>query len=526
MTRAAASLALLATLTSLACADDPSDGESAAASETSTSNGDGDGDGDATDTGDTGGEELETALLTHRFGEVDLAAFEETEPCVQWTLDNDEALYVQAVTLSNLGYFHHSNWFVIPENIYAGPDGYYNCADRNFDELGAASVGTVIFAQSTQSFVEEQRTGPGAVIKIPPRYKIVAGTHLLNVGPAPVTTDSFMTLELIHPRDVEVVLAPFRLTYYDLDIPANARSRFTGICENFAQEYEDVVGTPLDMKLHYVLPHYHYLGDFFDLTLIGGPNDGMSVHSINGFNGEANGKAYAPALDLTGVTGLRFTCGFDNWRDVNVGWGIGDQEMCVMLALAESGTLMDMSVNSGSMAVGQVDCIYQYEGHCDYLAVPKGTDQTVPTAAEKNGPFNVPPSGDEGIPPVPECIDHDPTVEPIIAPTLQNVFDAVFLPSCMFSACHGSVGDASGLDLQSPTLLAELLDHEVVGNPGATLVEPGDPDNSWLYQVMSTCEPAIDGGGVASHMPRNAPILLSDEMVALVREWIAGGALP
>lgn len=197
-----------------------------------------------------------------------------------------------------------------------------------------------------------------------------------------------------------------------------------------------------------------------------------------------------------------------------------------MLGLAESGTLMDMSVNGGTVATGQTDGIYEYEGHCSYLAVPKGTDQTVPTEAEKNGPFNVPESGDEGIPPVPECIDHDPTVEPIIAPTLQNVFDAVFLPSCMYSACHGSVGDAAGLDLQSPTLLAELLDHEVVGNPGAPLVEPGDPDNSWLYQVMSKCEPATDGGGVATHMPRNAPILLSDEMVALVREWIAGGALP
>jgi hypothetical protein len=43
---------------------------------------------------------------------------------------------------------------------------------------------------------------------------------------------------------------------------------------------------------------------------------------------------------------------------------------------------------------------------------------------------------------------------------------------------------------------------------------------------MSKCEPQTDNGGTATHMPRNAPILLGDEMVALVREWIAGGALP
>jgi hypothetical protein len=34
------------------------------------------------------------------------------------------------------------------------------------------------------------------------------------------------------------------------------------------------------------------------------------------------------------------------------------------------------------------------------------------------------------------------------------------------------------------------------------------------------------GGDVAAHMPRNAPVLLDDRTVALVREWIAAGALP
>jgi hypothetical protein len=445
---------------------------------------------------------------------------------VQWTIDNDDPIYVQAVTLSNLGYFHHSNWFVVPENLFAGPDGYFKCSDRNFDELGAASVGTVVFAQSTQSFVEEQRTGPGAVIKLPARYKVVGSTHMLNVGPAEVTTDSFMSLELIHPRDVEIVLAPFRLTYYDLDIPANAKSRFTGVCSDFAADYQATTGTPLDLKLHYALPHYHYLGDYFDLSIIGGPLDGTSAHSISGFNGEANGKTFDPPLDLTGSTGLRFTCGFDNWRDVNVGWGIGDQEMCVMLGLAETEILMDVSVNGGTTAVGQTDGVFEYEASCNFFGIPKDLQQTLPTAAERNGPFNVPPSGDDSIPPVPECVDHDPSVMPSLAPTLSNVAAAVFQPSCMFSACHGSAGQAAGLDLQSPTLLTELLDHQVVGNPGASLIEPGDPDSSWLYQVMANCEPQADGGSVVSHMPRNAPFLLNDDAVALVREWIAGGAMP
>jgi hypothetical protein len=139
--------------------------------------------------------------------------------------------------------------------------------------------------------------------------------------------------------------------------------------------------------------------------------------------------------------------------------------------------------------------------------------------------LNVPDSGDEGIPPVPECIDHDPSVQPLLEPTLANVFDAVFQPSCTFNACHGSSGQAAGLDLQATDLLTELLDHQVQGDTGMALVEPGDPDNSWLYQVLSSCAPQ-DGGNVGSHMPLNAPVLLGDTSVALVREWIAAGANP
>ncbi|KIG16852.1 hypothetical protein DB30_04014 [Enhygromyxa salina] len=521
------SLLLAVSLAQLGCGEEPSPGETLAGTGSDTGTDTATNTSADTDTGtDTGGEELETAVITHRFGEYTLDPFEEVQPCVQWTVDNDDPIYLQAVTLSNLGYFHHSNWFVVPESLFAGPDGYFKCSDRNFDELGAASVGTVVFAQSTQSFVEEQRTGPGAVIKLPARYKVIGSTHMLNVGPAAISTDLFMSFELIHPRDVDIVLAPFRLTYYDLDIPANAKSHFTGICDDFASDYEALTGGPLDLKLHYVLPHYHYLGDYFDLTVLGGPLNGTSVHSLNGFNGEANGKTFDPPLDLAGATGLKFTCGYDNWRDVNVGWGIGDQEMCVMLGLAETEILMDITVNGGSMAVGQTDGVLEYEAACNFFGIPKDIQQTLPTASERNGPFNVPPSGDEGVPPVPACVDHNPNVQPSLAPTLANVEAAVFQPSCMFNACHGSSGQAAGLDLQSPNLLAELLGHQVQGNPGASLVEPGDPDSSWLYQVMSSCEPQGDGGGIVAHMPRNAPVLLNDDAVALVREWIAAGAMP
>lgn len=493
--------------------DDPTGSETSTAEDETGGDGDGDGDGD--------GEETELVSVTHDFGEFVLSPYQEINNCVQWTVDNDEALYVQSVTLSNLGYFHHSNWFVVPEDLYEGPDGFFKCSDRGFDEVGAAIAGTVLFAQSTQSFVEQQRTRDGAVIKIPPRHKVVAGTHLLNVGPAEVSTQLFMTLGLVHPLDVEVILTPFRLSYLDLDIPALSKSHFTGICNDLGERYKNATGNPIDIKLHYVLPHFHYLGNYFNLTFEGGSFAGEPVYVLDGFNGEANGHVYNPPLDLTGVTGVRYTCGYDNWRDVNVGWGNGDQEMCVMLGLAESKIMFDGTVTGGTAAVGMDGDVIKYEGSCALLTIAKNPAQSMPTQQEKDAPLYVPPGGDSDIPPVPECIDHDPSVGPTLAPTLTNVAAAVFAQSCSFNACHGAAA-AAGLDLTAADLHDELLGHQVAGNPGATLVEPGDPEGSWLYQMIAKCEPE---GGTGSHMPLNSPVLLDDRSIALVREWIAGGAL-
>ena len=56
------------------------------------------------------------------------------------------------------------------------------------------------------------------------------------------------------------------------------------------------------------------------------------------------------------------------------------------------------------------------------------------------------------------------------------------------------------------------------------LVAPGDPEGSWLYRVLSRCEPHNDSGFIVPHMPRNAPALLDDGLVAIVRAWIEAGA--
>jgi hypothetical protein len=467
---------------------------------------------------------IDRASITHEFGVDVLPPFGETEPCASWTLGNDEPLYVQAVTLSNLSGFHHSNWFVVPDDVYDGPDGYWACGERGFDEISSASAGTVLFAQSTQSWVETQQTAAGAVIKIPAHSRIVGGVHLLNLAPREVETNLWLTLDLIHPRDVEVVLTPMRLSYVDLEIPAMSRSRHSSSCD-FKTYYEGYTNSSYPLKLHYALPHYHSLGDYFDVSVSYDDDDPQSVYRLEGFNADANGKTYDPPLDLSESDGFAFTCGYDNFRSESVGWGIGDQEMCVMLLLVESELLLDGSVFLGSQFVGTDGDIKEYEGSCLIIGYPKSGSQGPPTASEIDGPLYVPPQadGDVDLPPVPVCIDADPGAAPLSEVSLDTVRDTLFLPACAFSACHGS-GGAAGLDLTVPDLHAALLDHAVQADTTLPLVAPGDPDGSWLMRVLSQCEPVDDAGTVVAHMPRNAPVLMDDAIVATVRAWIAAGA--
>ena len=522
-----------------ACASDPaasgdgSEGTTGAAPPDATTSSSGSSEAEGGGSSTSGGEdppepeepEDDAIRITHAFGNIQLGPYaDDASTCVSWTLHNEEALYVSAVTLSNEGGFHHSNWFVVPEDDYGGIDGYWPCEERGYTEIDAARKGTVLFAQSTQSYVEEQRLSSGAVVKIPPYSRVVAGVHTLNLAPRDDESGLWITLELLHPKDVSAVVAPLSMQYKDLEIPPSAESRFTADCD-LSLPYGLITFEPLSLRVHYVLPHYHYLGNFFDVTVKGGLLDGQSIYRLEGFSGEAAGKTFDPPLDLPGATGLQMTCGYDNWRSEPVYWGNGDGEMCVMLALVETKAVIGASVEFGTVAVDNIDGITHYAGTCLGVALPKTEGQDPPTDAEKAAPLYLPPiqPGDEDIPPVPECRDADMEAQAETPVTLSSISETIFGPACTFSACHG-VSAAAGLDLTSTNLRSKLMNHEFLVDPGMPLVKPGDPDNSWLYHLISRCEPVRDNGNVASHMPLNAPILLDDALVAKVRAWIEDGA--
>lgn len=479
----------------------------------------GESDGSESETGEA---PPETATIVHVFDPIPLAPFEESLPCISWTLANEQPLYVQAVTLVNAGGFHHSNGFVVPDDVFDGPDGVWNCADRGFDTIEAATKGTVLFAQSTQSLVEEQRFNPGAVIKIPPHHRVVAELHMLNLGPLELDAQLRTSFELIHPRDVEIVLTPFAFQYTDLDIPPQSEVRFKSECDDFMSK-ASVNGSPF--SLHWLLPHYHYLGNHFRFEVIGGPDDGEVLHVVDGFGASPVGKRFDPPVDLREAEGLRLVCGYDNWTDNQIEWGNGSGEMCIAFGFAEA-NLVTQAAGYAGVASGVEDGVPMFESPCATLVAAKPPGHGPPSADEIAGALYLPPidPDDQDLPPVPACEDTPDSALPLAEPTLTNIHAALFVPACSFSSCHGSGGAAAGLSFEAPDLHAALLAHAVVDDTDMPLVQPGDPAGSWLYHKLARCEPSDLGGDVVSHMPLNAPFLADPRLVAMVREWIAAGA--
>lgn len=294
------------------------------------------------------------------------AGVEDEDTCQSWTLNNPTELWVNGISQTNGGAYHHANWFFVPDDEFVHPDGTWSCSDGDFDELTAALLGGYLFALSTQSAAEAQELPEGSAIRVPPYSRIIGSSHLLNATGDPVTTTMHLQVHTVPPSQVRAKMAPARIQYHDLRLDPMARSSFTTECL-FADDHEAAVGRPLEYKLHYVLSHYHVLGSYTELQIAGGPRDGEVIARHNGY-GENFGIAIEPPLDLAaaGAQGLRFTCGFENPRDAVVGWGIGDQEMCVVALQAETHFAFEGDVpRQGGAQVGTApDGEIQYAGDC------------------------------------------------------------------------------------------------------------------------------------------------------------------
>ena len=316
--------------------------------------------------------ECKGACLPHGFGQIEVAAgSEDADVCLSWTLDNDDPLFVNAIYTENDGAFHHSNWFWVPESQWNMPDGAWSCSAENFTELEAAVFGGVLFAQSTQVTEENHQFLPGAVVRVGPRARVIAAAHVLNPTPESVKTEMRITLDTIPEDEVSVELQPFRFTYFDLDIPAQSRAEHASTCD-LTDAFAWITDAPFDLRLHYILPHYHGLGDRFRLELAGGDRDGEALYDEISLYGHPQGRTFEELISLAeaGAHGLRFLCGYNNTTDAKVGWGIGDQEMCVMLGFAESAVRYDLTIHETD-ELGVDDAgTHTRSGPCEIVPIP------------------------------------------------------------------------------------------------------------------------------------------------------------
>jgi hypothetical protein len=274
--------------------------------------------------------------LSHDFPEQTVAmGAESLGLCRSWTLNNAEDLWVTGFELTQNEASHHSNWTFAPEGTFPGADGIWNCRDRGYDQLSAAVAGGVIYAQSTQATHEVQVFPEGAAVRIPAHSVIFSDIHLLNLTTASVTGHASITLYTVPRAQVSIPLTPFHITYQALALPPHERSRAEMTCD-LDTGYRMQTGHGVDLRMFYALPHTHALGTRVFLQAVGGPIDGQMLLDVQGSPGEARGTGYGTPIDLTGITGLRFGCEFENPTTDVVHWGFGNQEMCEMLGFMQS----------------------------------------------------------------------------------------------------------------------------------------------------------------------------------------------
>ncbi|MFT5089750.1 MAG: hypothetical protein ACI906_001017 [Candidatus Latescibacterota bacterium] len=113
-------------------------------------------------------------------------------------------------------------------------------------------------------------------------------------------------------------------------------------------------------------------------------------------------------------------------------------------------------------------------------------------------------------PPIGGASDNTSMGETTFSFVQENILDR----SCALSGCHA--------DSEYPNLSAgQAYDNIVNGlssSPDQPLINPGDPDNSYLYLKL------VNGDGIfGDRMPKGNPPL-SDELIAAVRDWIERGA--
>jgi hypothetical protein len=125
----------------------------------------------------------------------------------------------------------------------------------------------------------------------------------------------------------------------------------------------------------------------------------------------------------------------------------------------------------------------------------------------------------DGGPPKPACT---PAVDPASAPRYASNIQPIYDRSCGVAGCHASVAPAQALDLSPGRSYAATVNRRSTQIAARDLVEPGDPDASYLVQKIRG-DAGIGGVLMPQGCPGNplqgAQCLAPDEIDA-IQTWI------
>ena len=305
--------------------------------------------------------------LSHAFEPIMVDVAEEVSgTCQSWTLDNDKPIFVSKIRQTNDGAWHHSNWFFVPEGMYPGPDGTWPCDERGFHDVTAGLAGGAFFAQSTQALQELQAFQEGAVLEIPPRYKIVGGVHLVNITAGALETALRFDIETVPEEQVQIRLRPIAFTNTTLDIEPQARSRYGMTCD-LEPQFQNVLGRDPDYNIYYVLAHYHEWGNYFRLSFVDDVGAERTIFEFEGSVGQPLGTTLDPAINSQGAGKLRFECGYINNTDQRITYGLAGKEMCVFLAYSDAALKIGATSGVNTPLGPNQDGVFMNETECGPL---------------------------------------------------------------------------------------------------------------------------------------------------------------
>lgn len=123
------------------------------------------------------------------------------------------------------------------------------------------------------------------------------------------------------------------------------------------------------------------------------------------------------------------------------------------------------------------------------------------------------------------CVaDNISSVPPRFAIDYESQVQTLFIQRC--TPCHTGGGTSGGLNLNPGVSYSNIYDNLANNTlPQLDLVEPGDPERSFLYKKINcTNLNSVPQTPYGLRMPRNGPPYLSINEQALLHDWIAAGA--